>query len=828
MEGREPRVWDVFLSYSRGDAERVRPLRARLVAAGLRVFVDEATVAGFTGISEAIRDGLARSKALLAVYSAAYPERRACQWELTAAHLAGLREGDPRRRVMVVNPEPSAHHIHPVELRDAKHWPLPTSDAALDALVADVRAHVAAIGTPMGQLPMATTVPRWLPGPPPPPAVAFTGRLPQLWQVHSALHSHAAPLTTGQTSAGPVQIRGMAGIGKTLLAREYATRFAAAYPGGIHWLALREADADVERTPYGRGLAYDAGRGSAYDAGDPAYGADGGLAYDADETYGAAAEYGTGSTPVAGHRRPGPTPCEPESAAGRPAAGAHGPGHPGQDNHPGQAGGYRQDGRTGAAGSRFPAYERALRAVVRALGLPDDGPAETLTAHLHTHFARSGLPFLWVVDGLPDHDGLTARRFAALTAPHPLGRTLVTTRSRRYDSLAAPVELGPLTDEESYALLTRAEPPRGEHECAAARRLCTAVDGHPLALDLLGSATADGYHVLHDRFHAPGSPLLDSLARGSVLPTGHPVEVTSELVRDAVPAGPCALDVLRLAAAISPLPLVRDEATRALALADGMPPVAAARRVDAGVAALRARNLLVPAARSWCVHPVIAHAWLRHDPEPARAERLRHAVIRALRSPYGPPHGSSLGGIGARPRPGTREPQMPAPQPESVPSELERMAAFDIQVELATRIGVQELAPQGGSLREALASLHAMFEFTRSTLRQYSISLAPPAAPDAAASGAGGAAAGGDRTVHAIAYDLLNRILRPFLTEWHPRLAAHEAARPVDGNPIQHEQAWAQAAALRTALAELRTPLLRITGELSAISGADFGLAPAG
>lgn len=40
----------------------------------------------------------------------------------------------------------------------------------------------------------------------------------------------------------------------------------------------------------------------------------------------------------------------------------------------------------------------------------------------------------------------------------------------------------------------------------------------------------------------------------------------------------------------------------------------------------------------------------------------------------------------------------------AAPSESERMAAFDIQVELVTRIGVQELAPGTGSLREALTS----------------------------------------------------------------------------------------------------------------------------
>ncbi|MEU5429309.1 toll/interleukin-1 receptor domain-containing protein [Streptomyces olivoreticuli] len=708
MAGSTPRTWDVFLSYSRGDAHRVAPLRDRLLASGLDVFVDEVTVAGFVGISDAIRHGLSRSKALLACYSAAYPERQACQWELTVAYLAGLREGDPRRRVMVVNPEPTADHIHPVELRDAKHWALPAGPVALDALVEDVTAHVSALADPIGATETGPA-PYWLPGPAPSPAPAFTGRLPYLWQVHSSLHRHAAPLTTGHTAARPVQIRGAAGIGKTLLAQEYATWFAAAYPGGIHWLA----------------------------------------------------------------RDPGP-----------------------------------------AVGAPYAPYDKGLRRLAAAHGLSGEGAAEEVVARLQDHFGHIGEPFLWIVDDLPG--GLTTQQVARLCAPHPLGRTLLTTRSRMYEALATPVEPAPLGADAAYALLTHTLPPSGPEEREAARALCAAVAGHPLALDLLASGAADGYTSLHDRFHTPGRSLLDVLARRRVLPTGYPAEVTAALVRDVPAAGPSAMDVLRLAAAFSPTPLTRDDAVRALSSAVAVPDIATARRLDAGIAELHGRSLLGPAGGgAWAAHPLILHAWLRHDPEPARAEQLRHAVLRTLRTSYG----TTLDRIGGRPGvtgTSTREPQMRPYMPtqrDAAPSELERMAAFDLQVELATRIGVQELAPGSGSLREALGSLHAMFEFTRSTLRQYSIGLA-----------ADQPAVKGVRTVHGIAYDLLNRTLRPFTSEWHPRLAAHEALRPEGTSPVAHEQSWADAPALRAALAGLRAPLLHIVGELAEISGADFGL----
>jgi hypothetical protein len=47
---------------------------------GLRVFLDEQELARFARITTTISQSLARSKALLTFYSAAYPKSRACQW----------------------------------------------------------------------------------------------------------------------------------------------------------------------------------------------------------------------------------------------------------------------------------------------------------------------------------------------------------------------------------------------------------------------------------------------------------------------------------------------------------------------------------------------------------------------------------------------------------------------------------------------------------------------------------------------------------------------------------------------------------------------------
>src|SRR4051812_29863116 len=115
-----PAAYDVFLSHAWADGERPQQLADALTNAGLHVWFDANEINDFASITRAVTEGLAKSKALVAYYSKIYPLRRACQWELTAAFLAAQTDGDPRRRVLVLNPEKANEHIHPTELRDAK------------------------------------------------------------------------------------------------------------------------------------------------------------------------------------------------------------------------------------------------------------------------------------------------------------------------------------------------------------------------------------------------------------------------------------------------------------------------------------------------------------------------------------------------------------------------------------------------------------------------------------------------------------------------------------------------------------------------------------
>jgi hypothetical protein len=230
-----PAAYDVFMSYRHSRAADARRLRDVLQARDLRVWFDETDIPDFAGITAQAREGIAAAKVLLAYYSADYPESRACQWELTQAFLAAQRAGDPRDRVLVVNPEAAPDHIEPVELRDAKYLAAPEADSEFEMVGAAVAHHVQALIGPLGEV--APDRPRWLPG----QAVSaprFVGRLGEMWRIHSALSPEEAGMTAGVSGPGAAFVTGLGGIGKSLLAAEYALRFGAAYPDGVFWLRV--------------------------------------------------------------------------------------------------------------------------------------------------------------------------------------------------------------------------------------------------------------------------------------------------------------------------------------------------------------------------------------------------------------------------------------------------------------------------------------------------------------------------------------------------------------------------------------------------------------
>ena len=132
----------------------------------------------------------------------------------------------------------------------------------------------------------------------------------------------------------------------------------------------------------------------------------------------------------------------------------------------------------------------------------------------------------------------------------------------------------------------------------------------------------------------------------------------------------------------------------------------------------------------------------------------------------------------------------------------ERNAAWELYVELVTRIAIQPLRADEGLLREALTSLYSLFDSTRQILRS--------AGPDIGTS---------NPSVAGIAITVLNRGIRPFLSRWHPPLSDWEARRDASVSPGEHERKWQEHDKLRGELETLRADLQSYAKGLTTLAG---------
>ena len=140
------------------------------------------------------------------------------------------------------------------------------------------------------------------------------------------------------------------------------------------------------------------------------------------------------------------------------------------------------------------------------------------------------------------------------------------------------------------------------------------------------------------------------------------------------------------------------------------------------------------------------------------------------------------------------------------PDESERKAAWEMYVELVTRISVVELKPHEGLLSEALSSLYTLFDTTREILKKYGPTVAQP-------KGEAGLSFG------YLAVEILNRVLRPMLAYWHPLLLDYENKREPSVSRSEHEWAWSEAGELRTRLNETRLILIDYANTLAKVAG---------
>jgi tetratricopeptide (TPR) repeat protein len=530
-------LYDAFLSYHHADQELARRLLASLRAVGLEVYFDEDSLEDFASISEQLTAGVARSKALLALYSTTYPTRRACQFELTAAFLAGQREGDPRSRVLVVNPSSAVSHIDPVEIRDALFRSLPAGAdeatvAATARAVADHVVHLEGVLGDIQPLEMAT----WR-GRRPVASPAFVGRIPDFWKIHGALQAaHLQPIT-GARGPGLAQIVGMPGIGKTMLAEEYALRFAAAYPGGIFWLDAR-GSSEGERVKGDKARQFGAER------------------------------------------------------------------------------------------------SLQLRELAAELAIPAEALADPASAEiaLVQELESRGQAHLWIVDDLPA--GLKSEELRSWLAPHRLGKTLLITRGRDYESMAPLVDPGALPPKEALQLLTQRRSPIGADESEEAERLAEDLGFHALALAVASAAIAAGaenpYRSFRAELNEEDDDALEFAAElTELLPTGHHPSIARALLSSIRRLDPAGLDLLRLASKLSSSPIPPTLVDEVLTTVDNLSPADGRHRGMEGRAEVHRSSLADRVAEGWSlsVHPLVSRTIrFAERADPTRTHELEEAA----------------------------------------------------------------------------------------------------------------------------------------------------------------------------------------------------------
>jgi len=139
------------------------------------------------------------------------------------------------------------------------------------------------------------------------------------------------------------------------------------------------------------------------------------------------------------------------------------------------------------------------------------------------------------------------------------------------------------------------------------------------------------------------------------------------------------------------------------------------------------------------------------------------------------------------------------------PDESERDAAWEMYVELITRISVAELKSGEGLLREALSSLYTLFDTTRKILRKYGPSIAQPKGKNNLSFGY-------------LAVVILNVVLRPVLAKWHPLLLDYESTKKTSVSALEHERQWDKYEELRQVLNKVRDVLIQYANLLAQVA----------
>ncbi len=131
--------------------------------------------------------------------------------------------------------------------------------------------------------------------------------------------------------------------------------------------------------------------------------------------------------------------------------------------------------------------------------------------------------------------------------------------------------------------------------------------------------------------------------------------------------------------------------------------------------------------------------------------------------------------------------------------------AWQLYIQLATRVSAIDLPDNEGILKEALDSLYETFKFIRTTLSEAGPEL-NETVPE------------GGFTLADLTIIILNKHLRIFLTRWHPQMEQWESKRPPGVSVYEHEQDWNKNKEMREDLKQLHLGLQSFVDTLYALA----------
>jgi tetratricopeptide (TPR) repeat protein len=212
-----------------------------------------------------------------------------------------------------------------------------------------------------------------------------------------------------------------------------------------------------------------------------------------------------------------------------------------------------------------------IQVIAQEIGIEIEGKSLRAIQHLiAAHFEEINQRVLWIVDDMPAN--ASAGEVRAWLGPSSLTRTIVTTRSKRFDweNLGKVLDLNNLSEAEALELLARHRTPDCE-EGKLAKKIANGLGWHPLAIDVTGALlrTQDYAEVLR-QIETPSQDALElAAALAGELPDQHEASMAMTLIQSMKLLKEDGMTVLQLATLLAQAPIPDHLVVRAFAkLAD--------------------------------------------------------------------------------------------------------------------------------------------------------------------------------------------------------------------------------------------------------------------